>query len=48
MLGGLDRYPSLSQVAARGWSYTFATDQDFRHGLDVIIAGLSASLPSSA
>jgi TetR/AcrR family tetracycline transcriptional repressor len=45
MPGGLNRYPSLRQVAARNWSYTFATDEDFHHGLDVIIAGLRASLP---
>jgi TetR/AcrR family tetracycline transcriptional repressor len=46
MPGALDRYPSLGHVAARNWSYTFATDEDFHHGLDVIIAGLRAGLPS--
>ena len=44
MPGGLDRYPSLGQVAARNWSYTFATDEDFHSGIDVIIAGLRAGL----
>jgi TetR/AcrR family tetracycline transcriptional repressor len=47
MPGVLDRYPSLGRVAARNWSYTFATDEDFHHGLDVIMAGLRASLPPS-
>jgi TetR/AcrR family tetracycline transcriptional repressor len=46
MPGRLDRYPSLGQVAARTWSYTFATDADFRSGIDVIIAGLRAGLPT--
>ena len=45
MADELDRYPSLRRVAARTWSYTFATDADFHHGLDVIIAGLRVSLP---
>jgi hypothetical protein len=48
MPGGTDRYPSLSRVASRNWSYSFATDADFRAGLDVIIAGLAAWLPPSA
>jgi TetR/AcrR family tetracycline transcriptional repressor len=47
MPGQLDRYPSLGQVAARNWSYTFATDADFRSGIDVVIAGLRAGLPES-
>jgi TetR/AcrR family transcriptional regulator, tetracycline repressor protein len=47
MPGRLDRYPSLGQVAAYTWSYTFATDADFRSGIDVIIAGLRAGLPKS-
>jgi TetR/AcrR family transcriptional regulator, tetracycline repressor protein len=48
MPGRVDRYPSLGRVAARTWSYTFATDADFRNGIDVIIAGLRAGLPESA
>jgi TetR/AcrR family tetracycline transcriptional repressor len=48
MPGGLDRFPSLSRVADRNWSYTFATDADFLHGIDVIIAGLRVALPSPA
>lgn len=46
--GGADRYPSLRRVASRNWSYSFATDADFRAGLDVIIAGLETWLPPSA
>jgi AcrR family transcriptional regulator len=47
MPGGGDRYPSLRRVVSRNWSYSFATDEDFRTGLDVIIAGLAAWLPPS-
>jgi AcrR family transcriptional regulator len=47
MPGQLDRYPSLGRVAARNWSYTFATDADFRSGIDVVIAGLRAGLSES-
>jgi len=43
--GGLDRYPSLRRVVARHWSHSFATDDDFAHGLSVIVAGLRTRLP---
>jgi AcrR family transcriptional regulator len=46
--GDLDRFPSLQQAAAHGWSYTFATDADFSNGLTVIVAGLRSWLPASA
>ncbi|KQC35270.1 TetR/AcrR family transcriptional regulator [Frankia sp. ACN1ag] len=45
--GDLDPFPSLRDVTAHGWSYTFATDADFDNGLTVIIAGLRAWLPAS-
>lgn len=46
--GATERYPSLNRVVARTWSYSFATDADFRAGLDVIVAGLAVwLLPSS-
>jgi TetR/AcrR family tetracycline transcriptional repressor len=38
--GDLSGFPHLSAAAAGGWSYTFATDADFSHGLDVVVAGL--------
>jgi AcrR family transcriptional regulator len=46
--GDLDPFPSLRQVAAHGWSYTFATDADFGNGLSVIIAGLRSWLPAAS
>jgi TetR/AcrR family tetracycline transcriptional repressor len=42
--GDLTPYPSLSRVVAHHWSYSFATDADFEHGLSVILAGLRAAL----
>lgn len=42
--GELADYPHLREVSAHQWSYTFATDADFDHGLTVIIEGLKAWL----
>jgi TetR/AcrR family tetracycline transcriptional repressor len=39
-----DAFPNLRRVVARNWSYTFATDADFDHGLEVILGGLQAWL----
>ena len=46
--GGFARYPSLSRVVSRNWSYSFATDADFRAGLEVVIAGLGVWLSASS
>lgn len=45
--GELAEFPHLRAVSQRQWSYTFATDADFDHGLAVIIEGLKAWLPPS-
>jgi AcrR family transcriptional regulator len=44
--GDLGPYPNLKTVSACNWSYTFASDADFEHGLSIIIEGLRAWLPS--
>jgi len=38
--GDMGRYAALEVVAARNWSYTFASDDDFEQGLSIIIRGL--------